>query len=259
MVSRKKLQGQARKAKATEKKRGPLFQLLKQLRIHPKNRSSITACTHGWSPNEFDSDHDCHKFVEVIMEITTKSSVAGTACSDVIDTTEHLYPEVWYHKESLEWIRKALVSIGASIILAKDDDREVFDCSIVIGLCEHIYQQLASTMYGFQPFCIYARVHDLLNADRRRLVSYIKKRIPCSCLDDKYKEVKALPKMGTCRYRKCSHLRSKVALSDMMSCERCRIQHYCSEQCQAADWQRHKENDHCKQWGRWRLNGGANK
>mmetsp|Transcript_16104 Transcript_16104/g.27384 ORF Transcript_16104/g.27384 Transcript_16104/m.27384 type:complete len:257 (+) Transcript_16104:1072-1842(+) len=255
MVSRKKLKGQARKAKAKEKKRGPLFALL------PKNSTStsIAVCTHGWSPNEFPADHDCHKFVEAVLDVITNATVAGAACSDAIDATGIQYPEVWNDQNCLEWIHQALISIGTSILLSsEDDDREVFDCSTTMGLCEHIQQHLACIMYESQPFCYHARVHDLLNADQRRLVSYLKKRIPCSCLDEKYKAVKSLPKMGTCRYPKCSHPQAKVALSKLMTCERCRIQHYCSEKCQAADWQRHKENDNCKQWSKWRLSGGAN-
>ena len=257
MVSRKKLKGKARKAKAKEKARGPLFALLKQLRLRSTNNTSIggpieqiTMCTHGWT-NEFPAEHDCHKFIEVVLDVITKATVAGTACSDAIDKTSNLFGNVWDHTDCLEWIHKALISIGSSILLA-EDDREVFDCSVVMGLCEHIHQHLACVMYQSQPFCYHARVHDLLNADQRRLVSYLKKRIQCSCLNDKYREVKALPKMGTCRYPKCSQPQAKVALSKLLTCSRCKIQHYCSVQCQTADWQRHKENDNCKEWSKWR-------
>lgn len=253
MVSRKKLKGQARKAKAKEKKRGPLFVLLKQLKS-----SSVSVCTHGWSHTEYPVNHDCHNFIEAVLNVVTRASVAGDACSDAIDTTVHTFPELWKDPASMEWISSALISLGTDILLAEDDERGVFDCSTAIGLSEHIKQHLACNVYESQPFCYHARVHDLLNADIRRCVSYIKKRVPCSCLDEKYKEVKALPKMGTCRYPKCSHPQSKVALSKLLSCERCRRQHYCSEECHAADWQRHKEKDNCKQWSKWRLTGGAN-
>lgn len=251
MVSRKKLKGQARKAKAKERARGPLFALLKQLRSSSKSStSSIMVCHHGWDPQEYAEAHDCHKFIEVVLDVITKATVAGTACADAIDTTQNL--QVWDDRVQLEWVHKALISIGTSILIAEDDDREVFDCSVVLGLCEHIRQHLNCVLDECQPFCYHARVHDLLNADQRRLVSYLKKRIPCSCLKDKYRKVKALPKMGTCRYPKCSQPQAKVALSKLLTCSRCKIQHYCSVQCQTADWQRHKEKDNCKEWSKWR-------
>ncbi len=49
-------------------------------------------------------------------------SLERTACSDAMDTSDNLFSEVWNQEDSLEWIRKALTSIGASIILAEDDD-----------------------------------------------------------------------------------------------------------------------------------------
>ena len=101
MVSRKKLKGQARKAKAKEKARGPLFALLKQLRSSSKSStSSITLCLHGWEePNE--PAEDCNKFIEVVLDVITKATIAGTACADAIDNTQDL--EVWNHKNQLEW------------------------------------------------------------------------------------------------------------------------------------------------------------
>ena len=99
MVSRKKLKGQARKAKAKEKARGPLFALLKQLRSSSKSTSSITVCLHGW-PNEYPAE-DCNKFIEVVLDVITKATIAGTACADAIDATQNL--EVWDHRVQLEW------------------------------------------------------------------------------------------------------------------------------------------------------------
>ena len=101
MVSRKKLKGQARKAKAKEKARGPLFALLKQLRSSSKSStSSIIVCLHGWEVNECPAE-DCNKFIEIVLDVITKATVAGTACADAIDTTQNL--EVWDHRNQLEW------------------------------------------------------------------------------------------------------------------------------------------------------------
>ena len=97
------------------------------------------------------------------------------------------------------------------------------------------------------------RVDELLIGNERRLVSYSKKRIPCSCLDAKFREVKSFPKMSCCSNPECSLPGNKVEveLSAMMSCGGCRRAHYCSESCQAADWEAdHKEE--CKIWRKWK-------
>ena len=78
-------------------------------------------------------------------------------------------------------------------------------------------------------------------ADDHTLVSYYRKRISCSCLDEKYKEVKSVKKMGRCYNLNCHHPDGRVERSKMFSCTRCGVANYCSVECQRADWKEHKE------------------
>jgi hypothetical protein len=106
---------------------------------------------------------------------------------------------------------------------------------------------VAFALHKSVPAMYSARLNEVAYADKRRIISYLKKRIPCSCLNSSYNVVKHLPKHGLCCFSGCSHI--KIELGRMWSCEGCRREHYCSETCQAADWLHHKED--CKVWSEW--------
>jgi len=88
------------------------------------------------------------------------------------------------------------------------------------------------------------RAAELQCCDMHILVSYLKKRIPCKCLDGKYKEVKSMPKMGLCCNLECTLPDRRVAQNESFYCARCKNACYCSPACQQADWLLHK--DYCK-------------
>mmetsp|Transcript_9212 Transcript_9212/g.18522 ORF Transcript_9212/g.18522 Transcript_9212/m.18522 type:complete len:105 (+) Transcript_9212:573-887(+) len=80
----------------------------------------------------------------------------------------------------------------------------------------------------------------MVNTDDHTLVSFFRKRITCSCLDKKHKEVKSIKKMGLCNNKKCP-LGGKVERSKMVYCTRCSVAYYCSRDCQEAAWSDHRE------------------
>jgi len=67
----------------------------------------------------------------------------------------------------------------------------------------------------------------------RTLFSYFKNRIPCSCLDKRYKTIKSTKKIGFCFNALCSNITDPKSL---LCCSYCRQANYCSIECQAADW-----------------------
>eukprot|EP00985_Skeletonema_marinoi_P003306 scaffold1383_cov79-Skeletonema_marinoi.AAC.1 len=86
---------------------------------------------------------------------------------------------------------------------------------------------------------------EILIADDHTLVSFYRKRISCTCLAKKYKEVKSIKKMGYCNNEKCPLPGGKVERSKMLYCTRCSVAYYCSRDCQKAAWSEHREE--CKE------------
>ena len=110
----------------------------------------------------------------------------------------------------------------------------------------HMEQEegLPVTSRKFEPKATinWAKVVELENADDHTLVKYYRKHIPWSCLDQKYKEVKNVTKMGICYHPHCGlPNRKKVERCKMFYCTRCGDINYCSIECQKADWGGHKE------------------
>ena len=125
---------------------------------------------------------------------------------------------------------------GAQLILDRDDETA------------QLYASLACYFEDFKAVGVhmtravpnFPKIFELLSADDHTLVSYYRKRIPCVCLDEKYKEVKSVKKTGLCYNPNCSHPGRKVERSRMFSCTRCDVANYCSVECQKAEWKRHR-------------------
>ena len=177
--------------------------------------------------------------------------IVGEALIAAVKATSEKYPAVCGDSASMEWIAAAFVSIGTEVLI-RNKDR--FYLAAAIGFSEYLKQHLECEIYKSQPLLYMVRVSELLLANNeRRLVSYLKKRIPCGCLDGAYEKVKSWSKMGRCICAQCTLPNRRVELSAMKSCEGCRRAHYCSEACQAADWDKHK--DDCKIWRKWQASG----
>ena len=87
----------------------------------------------------------------------------------------------------------------------------------------------------------WAKIVELCVGDDHTLVSYYRKRIPCSCLDEKYKKVKSVKKMGFCYNIDCNMPDGMVERGKMFCCTRCGDANYCSVECQKADRKKHKK------------------
>lgn len=83
------------------------------------------------------------------------------------------------------------------------------------------------------------KIRDLVGGNEAEVFRFLKKRIPCSCLDGMGKKFKHKPKMGLC-FTCLKHMEYKT----MFKCSSCNLSHYCSQQCQVAHWPNHREE--CK-------------
>ena len=120
------------------------------------------------------------------------------------------------------------------------DNVDVQSCAMLACYFE---EWIAVNVHKNQATLRWAKLIELNSADDHTLVSYYRKRIPCSCLDDKYKEVKSVKKMGLCYNSTCSHPGDRVERSKMFTCTRCGDANYCSVECQKAFRKAHRV--HC--------------
>lgn len=149
----------------------------------------------------------------------------------------------------------AFISIGTEAIILNKyrHEWEPYKYVTSLGFSEYLKQHLACDVHKSQPLFYMERVDELLIGNERRVVSYLKKRIPCTCLDETFTVVKSLPKIGHCSNIGCRT--EGIELSAMKSCGGCRRSHYCCESCHAAHWPDHKEE--CKQWRKWQASVGS--
>ena len=262
MPSRKKSKGKARKAakeakeaeaeaaKAKEEELMEATNQLQSLTIRDRlqrdqlRRTATQTCQHGIPQLSPDDRKICDEFINEFSN--TFLSLTHLKISDALTashkaTEAEKYAEVYASK--LETIVSILLSNGTQRILNGDNHRAQLVDAFLANYFENtnwpVILKQAITQETVSNKNWGATGGELLGADDHTLVQYYRKRIPCSCLDEKYKLVKYIPKMGLCFNRTCTS--RGVERSKMFSCSRCGRANYCSVECQRADWKAHKE------------------
>ena len=143
--------------------------------------------------------------------------------------------DVWDDPAKMEIAIACSLFAGAQCILIGNEDvaREI--ATVARYFEQHIAVRLKQTQALFHL----PKISEANSADDHTLVKFFRRRIPCSCLDKKYEEVKHIPKMGFCFNPQCS-LGRYVERSKTKYCSRCRYVTYCSRECQEARWSIHK-------------------
>ena len=260
MPSRKKAKGQARKAakarnEAAEKARKleEAYREFEQMQIKrlqvDDQRSVLPICMHGFDP--FPDDDICIKFIRAFVrefyKWLRKMYEAGRkderglmiSLSKARDSTKDEYSEVWNSSAKMRQVIKYFFHNGTMLILDGDD----IDARHSALFARFFEEWLKVEVHKSQSFIDWPKVIESCESDEHTLVKYFWRRIRCSCLDEKYEEVKSRTKMGVCFNLDCAYGNRDrlVERSELRCCSRCRSVTYCSRECQAADWSVHKE------------------
>jgi len=244
MPSRKKAQGKARKAakadveaEATRKKEALDAQLQ---RLQLKDEAS---CMHGYEPDNVAAEFVKH-FLHIVGQVPLQGNPLGTA----MEASKTKYPQVLYNADynssKLGMIKSLFLAVGTNCILSGDIDhaRQCAGCANYFKMfIEDVYNtSLSAEIIG--GFGVDKDI-ELLSGDEKTLVRYFQKHIPCSsCLDEKFKEVKSVKKLGWCGNPQCKIPDRMAERSGMAFCDRCKRVNYCSRKCQKVHWRAgHKE------------------
>ena len=209
---------------------------VEQQEIEEKEKEN---CTHGYIPSSKFQARFCEDYLKTFIEsyyastrgnshsdrlksITDSFSTASSASTNTTNVSRNI--------SNRKCINPCCLAKGTKFILdGKSDDARL---PALVAL----FTKNANTD---KPVLLdRQKTLELLDGDEHTLVQFFRKQIPCSCLDEKYKEVKSIPKMGIC-YNEDSCGKMAVR-SKMLRCTRCRNVNYCSRECQEADWPSHK-------------------
>jgi len=199
-------------------------------------------CDHGYVETE---DHFIIVDFFKIYSSGFLSVRSGSGEVNILDcfqadekATGEKYPNVWYDSSKLKLVALLFLFKGTQEVLEGNINNARFDASIAFFFEEYNAVNLHDRKDQAMDF---PKMLELSRADANTLVKYLRKNIPCKCLDGKYKEVKSITKMGFCCNEHCQVPGRMVERRTMLYCTRCRAVNYCSPECQKADWPSHKE------------------
>ena len=261
MVSRKKAAGKARKAKKAakaeakeERNNNPTAEKEKESlwRVSESNNPTTfmrglnqLKCKHGVEPPLLSTDI-CLRFafafgesfdVHCDIDATDGGERLLSRClieaqKDTVDE----FAEVWNDSAKMQIAMSFFLCDGTEGVL-EGDYNHARVCATIVRFFE---QYNALVLKQTQALVNWPKIRETRNADLHTLVKFFRHRIPCSCLDEKYDEVKSITKVGNCYNLHCRIPGRSVERSKTMCCSRCRNATYCSRDCQEANWSRHK-------------------
>mmetsp|Transcript_25022 Transcript_25022/g.49936 ORF Transcript_25022/g.49936 Transcript_25022/m.49936 type:complete len:344 (+) Transcript_25022:763-1794(+) len=222
----------------TRKRRG-LFTSFSRYDIHVGGQ-----CVHGlvpWERIEGFVNAFIHEFNLIygrlnVLRDSDAITFAMQTLSAAFKFTQEKYDTVWYDPANLNWTISFFLANGTQHLLDGNDSC-ARDCAFISYAFEQrvaVGFNRSRAAYNLPKLC------ELLMADKHTLVSFFRKRINCSCLDELYKKVKSIPKIGLCYNPNCKHGRV-VTRSKTKCCSQCRGANYCSRRCQSAHWPRHRK------------------
>ena len=198
-------------------------------------------CRHGNVVEAKELIYFVNTFIRTLSYAHVGSSSGdGTVLAGIsaaTDAVKEKYPNVWYDPSKMKLVVSYFVCNGTQYVLQGD-----FIRARLFAVMASYFETIAGFRRSNNVDANTNTAAKMLELgkcdDEHTLVKYLKKRIPCSCLDEVYEEVKSITRTGVCF--SCS---SVVERSKMLTCSRCGKANYCGRKCQKAHWPNHK--DHC--------------
>ena len=248
--SRKKIKGQARKAKA---KAAATAVNNNELTFFTTPNNSI--CNHGDCTD--DNTDVCGHFIKTFFTFLL-SPDTGLKSNEpmmktvqaALSTTYNKFPEAVNKEDYRHIVKRNIICNGTSYLLGTNPgspaSNSTMSLTCAIALM-HIdsYSPSFPVASGFldqrDPKQMMRNI-DILNGCQRSLVKFFVNQIPCKCLDKLYFQIRSItPKMG-----KCWGCRQMKERSTLFVCTGCERTPYCSKACQIAHAPNHKYA--CKVW-----------
>ena len=209
-------------------------------------------CTHGFNPTSRSQEHFCKDFMQTVMNEYYAAVHRGDLDAllgwfrKAFDAATEKHISWMGNNSNIILLNSCFLAEGTKYILDGNYDDIRIHANVVKYLESlFIYRQKQSRISA-KAVLDPAKMVELGVADEHTLVQFYRKQIPCSCLDEKYNEVKSVTKMGMCCNEACPLPDQRAVRSKMVCCARCRMVNYCSRECQVAAWPEHKE--YCGSW-----------
>jgi hypothetical protein len=203
-------------------------------------------CMHGF--NDF-SNRGAYEIIKMYFHEFLFGKEAGDVTKALLATMSR-FAECWASIDIISMVQSYFLWLGTDRILNEKQSSFTSNmCAYIVRIIEQdieyqragLFRNLDKETWERTLNCWLSKAHELIWANDRALVSFFRKRIHCKCLDEKNEERKGQTKSSMCYHDKCKFNRfQRVEKSKTMCCSRCRSAHYCSRDCQVADWPRHK-------------------
>jgi len=244
--SRKRNKGKDRKAKQAVKK-----EETGRLKMHGTWLSDViserwgASCDHELVPeinivmmlsNERMLSHE-HPVAKFMITFYTYWFEGSKTPADILNQTMQIHTEVCNNDIYREMIINIMIRIGTNMVMF-DGVGALCMAQTVMAL-EHYGGDISSingALYNRDTAIKRLDLQPDRIGSRRDCLKFFRKRTTCKCLKKLHLEArKELPKAGQCM--NCGVVKERASLS---VCGRCMVEHYCSKECQVADWPAHK-------------------
>ena len=203
--------------------------------------TTLKECAHG-GPDPLPEGHvllDVMTLFETaFQQFSLNSNKIEPFAKPVIVSIRKDYPEALFDDENRSKMKEMLLSLGTAALLSDEPPMRAIMFAESVVQIDHLDICLLNQSKAEKSALKTERkIRDLYGDDIRGVIRFFAKRLSCACLDKMNDEVKRQKKKGICY--NCDQSFDFTAL---MECSCCSLSHYCSKDCQAADWPRHKQD-----------------